>query len=76
MNPCRSAIKDMGIDHRRFYIAMAQKFLDGSNIIATLQQPYISEAISHLSSERFDNSAFASAYSAIGNWSSYYVLPP
>nr|CAJ75178.1 unknown protein [Candidatus Kuenenia stuttgartiensis] len=70
-----SSIKDMGIDHRRFYIAMAQEFLDGSNIIATLQQPYISEDISHLSSERFDNTVFASSYAAIDNWSSYYVMP-
>jgi hypothetical protein len=31
-------VQDMGVDHRRFYIAMAQEFLNGTNIIAGLKQ--------------------------------------
>jgi len=32
-NASRSTVKDMGIDHRRFDIIMAQEFLDRSDIV-------------------------------------------
>jgi len=34
----RSPIENMGVDHHRLYVAMAQKLLDGSNVIATFEQ--------------------------------------
>jgi hypothetical protein len=36
-NPGRATVKDMGIDHRRLYVAVTQKFLDGSNIVTAFQ---------------------------------------
>ena len=37
-NSGRSAIEDMGIDHRRLDIAMAQEFLDRSDIVTPIEQ--------------------------------------
>ena len=37
-NSGRSPIKDMGVDHRHLYIAVAQKFLYGSNVITVFEQ--------------------------------------
>ena len=33
-----AAIKDMGIDHRRFDVFVAEEFLDGANIVPGFQQ--------------------------------------
>ena len=37
-NPGRSPVEDMGIDHRRLHVAMAQKFLNISDVISVLKQ--------------------------------------
>ena len=37
-NTRRTTVEDMGIDHRRFDVTMAQKFLDGSNIVTEFKQ--------------------------------------
>jgi hypothetical protein len=37
-DPGRATVKDMRIDHRSLHVAMAQKFLDGSNVIAILKR--------------------------------------
>ncbi len=37
-NPLASAIQDMGIDHRRFHVTMAQQLLHRSDVVAVLQQ--------------------------------------
>ncbi len=34
----RAAVEDMGIDHRRLHVAMTQKLLDGSHVIAAFEQ--------------------------------------
>ena len=33
-----STVKDMGVDHRRFDIIVAKKFLNGPDIITTFEQ--------------------------------------
>jgi hypothetical protein len=37
-NASRSTVEDMGIDHRRFDIIMAQEFLDRSDIVTASEQ--------------------------------------
>jgi hypothetical protein len=37
-NSGRSPIEDMGVDHRRLDVAVAQEFLYGSNVIAAFEQ--------------------------------------
>jgi hypothetical protein len=37
-NPGRATVKDMGIDHRRFHIAMTQKLLNRSDVISVFKQ--------------------------------------
>ena len=37
-NTSSASIQNMGIDHRRLHVAMAQKFLGGSDIVAIFQQ--------------------------------------
>ncbi len=37
-NARRPTVEHMGIEHRRFDIAMAQQLLDGSNVIAAFEQ--------------------------------------
>ena len=37
-NPGRATVKDMGIDHRRLHVAVAQKLLDRSDIVTPFQQ--------------------------------------
>jgi hypothetical protein len=37
-NASRSTVEDMGIDHRRFDIIMAQEFLDRSDIVTAFEQ--------------------------------------
>ena len=34
----RPSMKDMGVDHRRFHVAMAQQFLNCSNVRAAFKQ--------------------------------------
>jgi hypothetical protein len=36
--PGRATIRDMGIDHRRLHVTMAQKFLDGLNLEVVLKR--------------------------------------
>lgn len=38
LNALAAPVRDMGIDHRRFDIVMAKKFLDCSDIVATFEQ--------------------------------------
>ena len=37
-NSGRSPVEDMGVDHRRLDVAVAQEFLYGSNVIAPFEQ--------------------------------------
>ena len=37
VNTPRPSVEHLGVDHRRFDIAMAQQLLDGSNIIAAFE---------------------------------------
>ena len=37
-NACRAAVEDMNIYHRRLDVAMAQEFLDRSNIVPSFEQ--------------------------------------
>jgi hypothetical protein len=37
-NASRSPVENMGVDHYRLHIAMAQKFLDCSDILTAFQQ--------------------------------------
>ena len=37
-NAGRSTVEDMGVNHRRFNVAMAQEFLDRSDIVPAFKQ--------------------------------------
>lgn len=37
-NARRAVVEDMGIDHRRFNVLVAEKLLNSSNVITTLKQ--------------------------------------
>jgi hypothetical protein len=37
-NASRSTVEDMGVNHRRFDVVMAQEFLDRSDIVTAFQQ--------------------------------------
>ena len=37
-NSGRSTVEHVGMDHRRLHVVMAQKFLYGSNVIATFER--------------------------------------
>lgn len=37
-NPRRATVEDVGIDHGRLHVAMAQQFLDSADIVAAFQE--------------------------------------
>jgi hypothetical protein len=49
-NPHEAAVQDMGVDHRRVHVAMAQKFLNRLDIVTTFEQgrcERIAESMAH-----------------------------
>ena len=57
-NSGRSPVKDMGVDHRRLYIAVAQKFLYGSNVIAAFEQVSGEGMLERMASGPFGKASF------------------
>ena len=37
-DPTRSAVQNMGVDHGRLHVVMAQEFLDSTDVVAVFEQ--------------------------------------
>jgi hypothetical protein len=60
-NASRSTVEDMGIDHRRFNIIMAQEFLDRPDIVTAFEQLSGKGSRNVWQVARFVNPAFVTA---------------